>query len=125
MSEKSFKEEFLKRGFNKGIKRERKSELDDYILEINELYEEGYSLKTIHSFLVEEKELSMSLTTFSSAFRRLREKKDLIKTKRKALKMKNKTLIYILLFSLFSSISFAAVDCSDPKNRPRFIGGGL
>ena len=65
----------------------------------------------------------MSLTTFSSAFRRLREKKDLIKTKRKALKMKNKTLIYILLFSLFSSISFAAVDCSDPKNRPRFIGG--
>ena len=72
----------------------------------------------------EEKELGMSLTTFSSAFRRLREKKDLIKTKRKALKMKNKTLIYILLFSLFSSISFAAVDCSDPKNRPRFIGGG-
>lgn len=50
MSEKSFKEEFLKRGFNKGIKRERKSELDDYILDINELYEEGYSLKTIHSF---------------------------------------------------------------------------
>jgi putative lipoprotein len=65
----------------------------------------------------------MSLTTFSSAFRRLREKMDLIKTKRKALKMKNKMLIYILLFSLFSSISFAAVDCSDPKNRPRFIGG--
>lgn len=50
MSEKSFKEEFLKRGFNKGIKRERKSEFDDYILEINELYEDGYSLKTIHSF---------------------------------------------------------------------------
>ena len=65
----------------------------------------------------------MSLTTFSSAFRRLREEMDLIKTKRKALKMKNKMLIYILLFSLFSSISFAAVDCSDPKNRPRFIGG--
>ena len=39
--------------------------------------------------------------------------------------MKNKTLIYILLFSLFSSISFAAVDCSDPKNRPRMIGGVL
>lgn len=50
---------------------------------------------------------------------------DLIKTKRKELKMKNKTLIYILLFSLFSSISFAAVDCSDPKNRPRDIGGVL
>ncbi len=65
----------------------------------------------------------MSLTTFSSAFRRLREEMDLIKTKRKALKMKNKMLIYILLFSLFLSISFAAVDCSDPKNRPRFIGG--
>ncbi|WP_462102564.1 hypothetical protein [Campylobacter concisus] len=77
MSEKSFKEEFLKRGFNKGIKRERKSELDDYILEINELYEEGYSLKTIHSFLVEEKELGMSLATFSSAFRRLRKRKGL------------------------------------------------
>lgn len=77
MSEKSFKEEFLKRGFNKGIKRERKSELDDYILDINELYEEGYSLKTIHSFLVEEKELGMSLVTFSSAFRRLRKRKGL------------------------------------------------
>ena len=47
----------------------------------------------------------MSLTTFSSAFRRLREEMDLIKTKRKALKMKNKMLIYILLFSLFLSIS--------------------
>ena len=65
----------------------------------------------------------MSLTTFSSAFRRLREEMDLIKTKRTALKMKNKMLIYILLFSLFLSISFAAVDCSEPKNRPRFIGG--
>jgi len=81
MSEKSFKEEFLKRGFNKGIKRERKSELDDYILEINELYEEGYSLKTIHSFLVEDKELGMSLATFSSAFRRLRKRKGLDSTK--------------------------------------------
>ena len=69
MSEKSFKEEFLKRGFNKG-----------------ELYEEGYSLKTIHSFLVEEKELGMSLTTFSSAFRRLREKKGLNKNKEKGVK---------------------------------------
>ena len=81
MSEKTFKEEFLKRGFNKGIKRERKSELDDYILEINELYEEGYSLKTIHSFLVEDKELGMSLATFSSAFRRLRKRKGLDSTK--------------------------------------------
>ena len=81
MSEKSFKEEFLKRGFNKGIKRERKSELDDYILDINELYEEGYSLKTIHSFLAEEKELGMSLTTFSSAFRRLRKRKGLDSSK--------------------------------------------
>ncbi|EDO9682734.1 hypothetical protein GPS25_08590 [Campylobacter fetus] len=86
MSEKSFKEEFLKRGFNKGIKRERKSELDDYILEINELYEEGYSLKTIHSFLVDEKELGMSLTTFSSAFRRLRKRKGLDNSKDKAKK---------------------------------------
>ncbi len=86
MSEKSFKEEFLKRGFNKGIKRERKSELDDYILDINELYEEGYSLKTIHSFLVEEKKLGMSLATFSSAFRRLREKKGLNKNKEKGVK---------------------------------------
>ena len=86
MSEKSFKEEFLKRGFNKGIKRERKSELDNYILDINELYEEGYSLKTIHSFLVEEKELGMSLTTFSSAFRRLRKRKGLDNSKNKAKK---------------------------------------
>ena len=86
MSEKSFKEEFLKRGFNKGIKRERKSELDDYILDINELYEEGYSLKTIHSFLVDEKELGMSLTTFSSAFRRLRKRKGLDNSKDKAKK---------------------------------------
>lgn len=86
MSEKSFKEDFLKRGFNKGIKRERKSELDNYILDINELYEEGYSLKTIHSFLVEEKELGMSLTTFSSAFRRLRKRKGLDNSKNKAKK---------------------------------------
>ena len=39
--------------------------------------------------------------------------------------MKNKALLYILLVSLFSSIGFAAVDCSDPKNRPRDIGGTL
>ena len=39
--------------------------------------------------------------------------------------MRNKALIYILLFSLFSSISFAAVDCSDPKNRPRVVAGIL
>nr|WP_315017148.1 hypothetical protein [uncultured Campylobacter sp.] len=39
--------------------------------------------------------------------------------------MKNKALLYILLVSLFLSISFAAVDCSDPKNRPRDIGGGI
>ena len=39
--------------------------------------------------------------------------------------MKNKALLYILLVSLFSTISFAAVDCSDPKNRPRDIGGVL
>ena len=39
--------------------------------------------------------------------------------------MKSKALIYVLLLSLFSSIGFAAVDCSDPKNRPRDIGGTL
>ena len=39
--------------------------------------------------------------------------------------MKNKALLYVLLLSLFSSISFAAVDCSDPKNRPRMIAGML
>ena len=72
----------------------------------------------------EEKELGMSLTTFSSAFRRLREKKDLIKTKRKALKMKNKALIIAILLSAFSLSAFAKIDCDDPKNRPRFIGGG-
>ena len=94
MSEKSFKEEFLKRGFNKGIKRERKSELDDYILDINELYEEGYSLKTIHSFLVEEKELGMSLATFSSAFRRIRNKKGLNKNKEKGIREEKENEVY-------------------------------
>ena len=39
--------------------------------------------------------------------------------------MRNKALLYVLLLSLFSSISLAAVDCSDPKNRPRDIGGRL
>jgi len=39
--------------------------------------------------------------------------------------MKSKALIYVLLLSLFLSISFAAVDCSDPKNRPRNIAGTL
>ena len=39
--------------------------------------------------------------------------------------MRNKALLYVLLLSLFSSISLAAVDCSDPKNRPRDIGGSL
>ena len=39
--------------------------------------------------------------------------------------MKSKALICVLLLSLFSSISFAAVDCDDPKNRLRDIGGRL
>ena len=39
--------------------------------------------------------------------------------------MRNKALLYVLLLSLFSSISLAAVDCSDPKNRPRDIAGIL
>ena len=39
--------------------------------------------------------------------------------------MRNKALLYVLLLSLFSSISLAAVDCDDPKNRPRDIGGRL
>ncbi|WP_462102556.1 hypothetical protein [Campylobacter concisus] len=39
--------------------------------------------------------------------------------------MKSKVLICVLLLSLFSSISLAAVDCSDPKNRPQDIGGTL
>ena len=34
--------------------------------------------------------------------------------------MKFKILIIALVLS-----AFAKVDCSDPKNRPRFIGGGL
>lgn len=86
MSEVSFKEDFLKRGFSKGIKRERKSPLDEYFLEINELYEDGYTLKTIHAYLVENKQLEMTLSTFSSAFRRLRKRKGLDNSKEKAKK---------------------------------------
>lgn len=37
--------------------------------------------------------------------------------------MKNKALIITLLLSAFSLGAFAKVDCDDPKNRPRFIGG--
>ena len=83
MSETSFKDDFLKRGFSKGIKRERKSPLDEYFLEINELYEDGYTLKTIYAYLVENKQLEMTLSTFSSAFRRIRNKKGLNKNKDK------------------------------------------
>lgn len=86
MSEVSFKEDFLKRGFSKGIKRERKSPLDEYFLEINELYEDGYALKTIYAYLVENKQLEMTLSTFSSAFRRLRKRKGLDNSKEKAKK---------------------------------------
>lgn len=39
--------------------------------------------------------------------------------------MKFKILIIALVLSAFSLSAFAKVDCSDPKNRPRFIGGGL
>ena len=39
--------------------------------------------------------------------------------------MKNKTLLHIVLLSLLSSTSFAAIDCNDPKNLPRLIGGML
>ena len=37
--------------------------------------------------------------------------------------MKNKTLIIAMLLSVLNLSVFAAVDCDDPKNRPRFIGG--
>ena len=37
--------------------------------------------------------------------------------------MKNKALIITLLLSAFGLGAFAKVDCDDPKNRPRFIGG--
>lgn len=44
---------------------------------------------------------------------------------KKVIKMKSKTLLHILLLSLLSSTSFAAIDCNDPKNLPRLIGGML
>lgn len=37
--------------------------------------------------------------------------------------MKIKVLVIALVLSAFSLSAFAKVDCSDPKNRPRFIGG--
>ena len=39
--------------------------------------------------------------------------------------MKFKILIISLVLSAFSLSAFAKVDCSDPKNRPRDIGGTL
>ena len=39
--------------------------------------------------------------------------------------MKFKILIIALVLSAFSLSAFAKVDCSDPKNRPRSIGGTL
>ena len=39
--------------------------------------------------------------------------------------MKNKALIIAVLLSVLNLSVFAAVDCSDPKNRPRNIGGRL
>lgn len=39
--------------------------------------------------------------------------------------MKNKALIIALLLSAFSLSAFAKVDCDDPKNTPRYVGGGL
>lgn len=38
--------------------------------------------------------------------------------------MKNKALIITLLLSAFNLSAFAKVDCDDPKNRPKYIGGG-
>ena len=38
--------------------------------------------------------------------------------------MKNKALIIAVLLSAFSLSAFAKVDCDDPKNRPKYIGGG-
>ena len=37
--------------------------------------------------------------------------------------MKNKALIITLLLSAFNLSAFAKVDCDDPKNRPKYIGG--
>jgi len=39
--------------------------------------------------------------------------------------MKIKVLVIALVLSAFSLSAFAKVDCSDPKNRPRDIGGIL
>lgn len=39
--------------------------------------------------------------------------------------MKNKALIITLLLSAFNLSAFAKVDCDDPKNRPKYIGGGV
>ena len=39
--------------------------------------------------------------------------------------MKIKVLVIALVLSAFSLSAFAKVDCSDPKNRPRMIGGIL
>lgn len=39
--------------------------------------------------------------------------------------MKIKVLVIALVLSAFSLSAFAKVDCSDPKNRPRYIGGTL
>ena len=39
--------------------------------------------------------------------------------------MKNKTLFIALVLSIFSLNVFAKVDCNDPKNRPKYIGGGV
>lgn len=38
--------------------------------------------------------------------------------------MKNKALIIAMLLSTFSLGAFAKVDCDDPKNTPRYVGGG-
>ena len=38
--------------------------------------------------------------------------------------MKNKALIITLLLSAFNLSAFAKADCDDPKNRPKYIGGG-
>ena len=37
--------------------------------------------------------------------------------------MKNKALIITIILSALSLSAFGKVDCDDPKNRPRFIGG--
>ena len=39
--------------------------------------------------------------------------------------MKIKVLVIALVLGAFSLSAFAKVDCSDPKNRPRDIGGIL